>query len=126
MTIYVNSCSNIIKKERISEIELPHLKIKMLDKTVGDQTRYEGRGSNSGRGFGIGRVNSYGIGRGHGFNSTKPKVRRKCEALGKRRIFDRRCTKIGQVNQNFGSYTQLHPRLFQRNKLCERGVITVK
>ena len=52
----------------------------MADKTPGFWTSYQGRGGNSGRGFGRGRGNSYV--RGRGFNPTKLKVRGKCEALG--------------------------------------------
>ena len=54
----------------------------MEDKISGGQTSYQGRDSNSGRGFVIGSVSSYGRGKGCGFNPTKPKVQGKCEALG--------------------------------------------
>ena len=54
----------------------------MADKTSTGQTIYQGRVSNSRKGFGRGRGNSYGRGQGCGFNTTKPKVRGKCEALG--------------------------------------------
>ena len=46
------------------------------------QASYQGRGSNPRRGFGRGHGNLYDRGRGRGFNTTKPKVRGKCEALG--------------------------------------------
>ena len=48
-----------------------------------DQTIYQGRGSNQGRGFGRCRGNTYIRGRGRGFIPTKPKVRGNREALGR-------------------------------------------
>ena len=45
------------------------------------RTSYQGRVSNSGRGFGGGRHNLYRRGRGCRFNPTKPNDRGKCEAL---------------------------------------------
>ena len=54
----------------------------MADKKSTGQTSYQVSGSNSGRGFGRGRVNSYGRVQGRGLNPTKPKVGGKCEYLG--------------------------------------------
>ena len=54
----------------------------MEDKISTVRMSYQGRGSNCGRIFGIGRGNSYGRGQGRVFNSTKQKVQGKCEALG--------------------------------------------
>ena len=46
----------------------------MADRTSGGLTRYQERGSNIRKGFGRGRVNSYGKVQGRGFNQTEPKV----------------------------------------------------
>ena len=54
----------------------------MTDKTSGDRTNYQERGSNTRRVFGSGHGNSYSRGQGRGFNSKKPKDRGKYEALG--------------------------------------------
>ena len=54
----------------------------MADTSSGGRTRYQVRGDNTIRRFGIIRSNSYRKVWGHGFNSTKPKVRRIFEALG--------------------------------------------
>ena len=54
----------------------------MEDTTSRGRTCYQRRGSNTRRGFGRSCSNSYNRGQGCGFNSTKPQVRGKCEALG--------------------------------------------
>ena len=54
----------------------------MVDKISGGRKSYQGLGSNSRRLLGIGCGNSYGRGRGCGFNAMKKKVRGKCEYLG--------------------------------------------
>ena len=54
----------------------------MADTTPRGWTRYKRHVSNTGRGFSRGHGNSYGRGRGCGFNAMKKKVRGKCEYLG--------------------------------------------
>ena len=53
----------------------------MSDKTSRGRTSFQGRGGNSGRGFGKVRGNLYSRGWCRGFNLTKPKVQGECEAL---------------------------------------------
>ena len=54
----------------------------MADKTSTGRTSYQVHVSNSGRVFVWGHVNLYPGGLGCGFNTPKPKVRGKYEALG--------------------------------------------
>ena len=54
----------------------------MFYKTSTVRTSYQGRVSNYGIVLVRGGGNSYGRGRGCGFNPTKPKVPVKCEGLG--------------------------------------------
>ena len=54
----------------------------MTNIASGGPTSYQERVSNTGRIFFRSSGNSYGRVRCRGFNLTKPKVRRKCEALG--------------------------------------------
>ena len=54
----------------------------MAYKTSSGQTRYQGCGINTKRGFGRGFGNTYSRGQVHGFNMAKPKVKWKFEALG--------------------------------------------
>ena len=51
-------------------------------KTSTGWASYQGRGSNSGRGFGRGHGNTYSRGQGRGFNPPKSNVWGKFEALG--------------------------------------------
>ena len=54
----------------------------MVDKISGGRKSYQGLGINARGLLDIGCGNSYGRGRGRGFNAMKQKVRGKCEYLG--------------------------------------------
>ena len=82
---------------------------------------YQGRGNNTRRGCVRSRSYSYGrgIGRGCGFNSTEPEVRRKCEALG-RDIYS-----IGDTQQEH-KYTKITEAILNHSQISFNEVNNVK
>ena len=86
-------------------------RIEMADTTSGSLTSYQGHHSNTRRGFIRSCGKPYGRGQGRGcvFNSIKPKVQGKCEALGSDIYF------IGDPRQE-EKYTKMTEVILNHNR----------